>query len=259
MCACGSSAPESTAAASVYADAPRVTGRATDGALAVPFSLDASGAGTDRIGAIVLAGGAGTARIDGRAMQAAALGRIPFAGDDVFQVLAVDDARWAVVWIYCSAGTIRGAYVESTDSPGPATSEGVAGSCNAGTTPADVHVTFPSFNLAAPALSGQRFVVSGAGVTYDGASPGAITLGGAALTLYPFGVVDCTRGCGPVGWYELHSLIWDASTKSASFGILYLYEDAAFPVELAYTVTLPGLTRFGDAIAFPGTTWQRAL
>jgi hypothetical protein len=242
----------------VYADAPHVVGAATDGALDLPFSLAAHGHGTSRIGSVALSAGVGSVEIDGREVPAAVIGRVPYAGQEVYQVLGVDAARWAVAWIYCAGGALSGVYLESTDAPGGVGSEPLSGACGAEATPTTVRVAFPAFDVTPPALPGRRFAVSGAGLEYDGTRPGAITIGGSTLAMYPFGIVDCTHGCADIGWYELHSLIWDSAARRASFGVLYLYVDPAFPLELAYTLTLPSLTRFGDALAFPGATWAQA-
>lgn len=243
------------AAAGEQASGARIVGAPTAGSLPLAFTLDVSGSGSASLGGIALARGAGAIAMQGRAMDAAVVARVDFAGSEVYQVIAVSKERWALVWLYCKGGALQSIYSESTDGAG-ISNELASGSCIERRGASVVDIRFPGFDMPAPRLP-PGFSIRGEEVAYDGKGAGTIRLQGKSVALYPFSVVDCTRDCGDYKWYELHSLLWDAESQRASFGILYLYEERAWPIELAYTLTLPTLGRYGDTLAFTGASWSR--
>jgi hypothetical protein len=235
-----------------------ISAGATDGELSLPFSVDVEATGTSRLGTVKLDASAGDVVVDGVRASAAVVGRADFFDEEVYQVLAVSPDRWDVLWIYCSQGAVRGAYVESTATPGPVAAEPMTGgTCAEHPDAATVHARFPAFGLSAPAFpASSRLALAGSGLSYDGQGSGKIVVDGRTLELYPFGLVDCTKGCGDRGWYEVHALMWDAGESTASFGVLYLDEDADRSIDLAYTISLPRLYRDADEISFPHATWS---
>ena len=235
-----------------------ISAGATDAELSLPFSVDVDATGTSRVGAVKLDASAGDVVVDGIRTSAAVVGRTDFFDEEVYEVLAVSADRWDVLWIYCRQGAVRGAYVESTATPGAVAAEPmIGGTCAEHPDAASVHARFPAFGIAPPALpSSSRLTLAGSGLSYDGHGPGKITAFGRTLELYPFGLVDCTKGCGDRGWYEVHALMWDAAGSTASFGVLYLDEDADRSIDLAYTISLPRLYRDADEIYFPHATWS---
>jgi hypothetical protein len=254
--ACGGSTRDAGAPAAIAI-------AATEGDLALPFSLDLDAAGDDggRVAKVTLGAGRGEAVIDGVARSAAVVGRTSYFDEEVYEVLAVSPDRLDVLWIYCLQGDVRGGYVESTSSPGPVAPQEIAGTCAEHPDPATVHVTFPALSLAAaPDLPpSSHLELNGPQLSYSGGTPGSATVDGAALELYPFGVVDCSKRCGDASWYEIHALLWDRAARAASFGVFYLHEDGDRSISLAYTVTLPSLTRVSrtdDEVDFPRTTWS---
>jgi hypothetical protein len=236
--------------------APRVSAPSTEGTLSLPFSVDLDVAGSARVGRVALTGGSGTASVDGHTVAAAVVGRVDFFDQEVYEVLAVSPDRWDVIWVYCREGAARGGYIESTATPGPVASEAIAGTCEEHPDSAQIRVVFPAFAFAPPELPASPVSVEGPGMSWDGRGAGSIVLAGRTLALYPFGAVDCSQRCGDSAWQELHALIWDAEEEAASFAVVYLNEDPTRSVDVAYTVTLPRLTRDAGDVSFPGTTWS---
>jgi hypothetical protein len=80
-------------------------------------------------------------------------------------------------------------------------------------------------------------------------------IGGVPWTVSPFALVDCSTGCGTPGWYELHSIYWNAAGTSTCFGIFYLVEGSPSSVALDYSICLPGLDDPTDGGAVFRANW----
>ena len=70
-----------------------------------------------------------------------------------------------------------------------------------------------------------------------------------------FAGVDCSGGCGETGsWYELHSLIWEATTPRLGFGVWYFRLDGPnAPVYVSHGILLPDVVPIADT--FPNASW----
>lgn len=222
------------------ADPARVLVGPTDGNLALSFSLDASGAGTSRVGEISLVSGAGTVSMGGRELAAVAFEHQPWEefGYDLFQVLVVAPDRWVILWLYCAGEELTNVYSEATDGL-PLEVEPATGSCSWSSDPSEASVVLPAVDmLVSHEVEGYR--VSGAEIDLESETPGWIRLGRSEMTVLVFQDVDCSTGCGEPGWYELHAVLSDSARGRACFAILYLSLGEA-SVLVTYALTLPDL------------------
>jgi hypothetical protein len=214
----------------------------TDGSLDLPFSMSASGEGTDRIGVVDLPGGVGTIEILGRTLPALVHQQQPWPKFDytLYQTIAVAEDAWYVLWLYCTeADALAWIYLEGTD--GTALDvEPATGSCSGVSTPSTIDVTLPAIDLAIESLV-EGFTASGPALTIASGAPGSIVLGAGTMQVHAFGVVDCTTVCGPTPWYELHAILWDEAAQRACFAIFYLYPEQPDTITLTYSLTLPDL------------------
>lgn len=211
---------------------------ATSRELTLDYEVRLQGVGSDDIGAIDVVGPRGTIAIDGRTVPVVAYERQGFEGYTLYQMLAVENDRITVVWAYCEYDDLAAFYFESTDGTRMQT-EWAEGTCyeTPGTTTA--RVDLPALDMPIPRLL-DDYTISGPQIALDGDEPGRIVLSGTSQILYPFEEVDCTDDCGPNGWREIHTLIWEPTSSALSFGILYLYDDQPH-VGLQYALQLPTL------------------
>lgn len=214
---------------------------ATTGALNVDFTVDVDGAGTSRLGAVKLQGGAGTVAFDGKTLPAFAHERQawPDQGYTLYQTIAAHETALYVLWLYCTAeDKLVYAYFEGTD--GTAMSyEDATGSCLGSTTPSVVTAALPP--LALGVALAQGFAATAPRLVVRDGQPGEFGYDTTSTVLLPFEVVDCTA-CGQVGWYELHSILRDDATHQASFAIFYFWPSKPSDIHVTYSLTLPSLT-----------------
>jgi len=227
-------APDAAAATHVIVDE-------TAGSLELPFTFDAEGSGTDRVGAIEVSGGLAAIEVDGEAWIGVAYEHQDWSafGYDTFQVLLVAPDHWVVLWIYCQGSELTDLYFEVSDGS-PLAYEPASGACTLVDEPDTVDVALPAVDMHVDQLvAGYR--VLGDDLQIDGPAPGALRLGPTEMHVLAFRDVDCSAECGAPGWYELHAVLWDPVGSRACFGIFYLFLDDQ-PVLLTYSLTLPDLT-----------------
>lgn len=212
---------------------------ATDGEIALPFTISVTGAGTDRVGAVSIAGAVGTMELGGAVLPVAIYEQQPFFDYTLYQALAVAPDNWWLLWLYCQNGELTYVYSEATHGP-PIDYEVASGRCVESPMPSTAHITFPAVEMPLPPLF-PGYAIDGPSIQYDGTAPGTVTLGPTSLAFLPFGEVDCTRVCGTPGWLELHAVLWDQAAMRACSAILYLFEPGQ-PLLLTYSLTLPDLT-----------------
>lgn len=209
---------------------------ASQGSFATTFTANIAGQGSnpDNVGSFQINGNVGTITVNYATMPVLAYEEQLFT-DTLIQALGVTANAWYVFWFYCNNGSLATLYYESTAGEAM-TDENVAGSCAISSATSTNEVDYPESTLPAPALVGG-YKIQGSNIFYDGTHPGTITIAGSTSALYPFNAVICTD-CGNGGWYELHSLLVDAT--QTTFAILYLQTEGS--VQLDYGITLPTFT-----------------
>ncbi|MES2639992.1 MAG: hypothetical protein V4850_10935 [Myxococcota bacterium] len=218
---------------------------ATDGVLTLPFSVDASGGGPDRLDDVALLDASGTLVLSGVSHLAVAYQDHDWSasGYHLYDLisLAEDGSNLAVTYLYCQDGALPYAYTESFLHP--MGWESTTGTCAGSAQEGQVNVSLPALR-AAPAPFDPGVRIEGDDVSYDGEA-GRIVLAGVERDLRPFNVVDCTD-CPGGPWYEVHSLL--DGPADACFAILYLYPDDPSFVQVEYGICLPTLERLSTSI-----------
>lgn len=225
---------------------------ATHGSIEVSYTLQASGQGSDKIGAVAITDGAGTIEIDGKVRQA--FTHEQQAWDiynlTLYQTIAVDETSWFVLWLYCNdQNQLENIYYEGSDGT-PMQYEAASGSCVGTKTASSIAVELPATNLDVDLVHG--FVASAPGLSVVDSQPGTLTIGGKVNTLLPFEVVDCLD-CETNGWYELHSIAADRTTGVATFLIFYFYPNQPTSIYATYAMSLPTLVDPIGSITLTGT------
>lgn len=224
---------------------PGVLAPATEGSLTLPFTVDAAGAGPDRLDDVALLDASGSLVLSGVSHLAVAYQEHDWveSGYRLFDLvsLAEDGSNLAVTYLYCQDGALPYAYTESFLHP--MDWETTTGSCAGSSRATEVDVSLPPLRAGPPPFDpGVR--ISGDDVSYDG-EQGRVVLAGVERTLQPFNVVDCTD-CPGGPWYELHSLL--DGPDDACFAIVYLYpEDPSF-LQVEYGLCLPTLERLSASL-----------
>lgn len=243
---------------------------ATNATWTVTEDVSFAGQGASDIGAIAITHGLGTLDFDGESARAfffnatgvpvgtADGGTVDggaFAADRDYEIIAVQPTRLIVVFITCTNDSLDYVYYETTDGIASPKELAASGTCTVLEDRTTEAVTLPAVDMPPPMLL-AGYSISGTDISYDGVSAGSAQLAGDSWQLYPFHLVDCSA-CANPGWYELHSLFWNAAKQSACLGILYLEENAPAKVLLAYTVCLPGLTNplVGNQLDY-SATWS---
>jgi hypothetical protein len=223
-------------------EAETITLPPTSGTLDLPFTIALSGSGTGTVGQISIVDGAGVVSVHGRSIDAVVYERQPWPefGYTLYQMLAVDDDAWYVLWAYCDGQTLEHFYYEGTDGTALDT-EPATGTC-AGTDQAStVSVNLPAVDMPTPETD-LGFTFLGAELELDGVNAGRVHIAGRDMVLLPFESVDCTSVCGAGSWHELHALLWDREAGRACFGIFYMTVGMDDRVALTYSLTLPDLS-----------------
>lgn len=234
-------------------EAETITLPPTSGTLDLDFSISLSGAGTNTVGQISMVDGAGTVRVHGREVDAVVYERQPWPefGYTLYQILAVADDAWYVLWAYCSGQTLEHFYFEGTDGTSLDT-EPATGTCAGTDVPSTTQVDLPAVDMPLPETD-LGFTFLGADLDLDGVNPGTVHIAGRDMVLLPFESVDCTGVCGAGSWYELHAILWDRDAGRACFGIFYMTIGTDDRVALTYSLTLPDLTDPAGYTTFAAT------
>jgi hypothetical protein len=224
---------------------------ATARSFMAPASVQISGQGSDEIGKVQITSSVGTIDFQGASLSALTYEVQSLAGETLYQTLAVGSDSLAVFWIYCQAGEINYLYREDTSGVAVTYEEGT-GTCSDDGKAVTVMISLPAFVLNPPPGLVPDVVMQGAGIAYDGGAPGFAELAGSRWTFFPFNTVDCAT-CGTPGWFEVHSLLWDASASQAGFGIFYMIDGDADSVQLSYSLILPTLASLDTTLP---ATWS---
>ncbi|HEY1550827.1 MAG TPA: hypothetical protein VGG28_23520 [Kofleriaceae bacterium] len=212
---------------------------ASHGTIANDFTATIDGSGTPpELGPVSIDADTGAITIDGESGDTALYNTELFSGYQIFGSVVISPDRWAIAYPYCMGDSLVDVYTELVGSGGfvlmPAT-----GSCTESMSPADTVVDLPAFTIPMPAASGDA-TVSGSEIELDHGS-GQIAIDGAMQPAVVFNTVDCSTTCGSPGWYELHTLVWDAASEAATFVIVYLEIGTPGSVQLSYGLRLPTL------------------
>jgi hypothetical protein len=211
------------------------------GSIDVPFTANLTGNGASAIGAVSIDSDVGTIGLDGASLASFVYMTVPFDPYTLYQGFAVGGSRWDVYWLYCMNGALVDIYDEGIDGPALFV-ETATGACSGAQTTTTAQVALPTATIAAPTPVAIPYSVHGDAIRVEANGTGSLTLGGTALPLVVFGTVDCESGCGSPGWYELHSVVWDAAHARAIFVIVYLERSSTSSVELTYARALPDLS-----------------
>lgn len=229
-------------------------------------SLQGSGSGD--LGAISLAHGVGSITFQGSPVDAFYFvgSAVPLGADGGadssltqerdLELVAVQGDRVILTWVTCYDSELAYVYYETTDGIASQKSQPASGTCNVVDQSHTEPVVLPALSMAAPAVV-TGFTITGPQLSFDSTSAGQATFGGTTWAMYPFHTIDCSA-CASPGWYELHSLFWDAAKRSACLGILYLEVSSMTEVELAYLVCLPDVTSpIANDQLFYGSSWTK--
>jgi hypothetical protein len=214
-----------------------ITVAASSGTVTDAVWLNMSGSAAAPLGAIAFTKDVGTFGIDGATPAAFVYATVPFPPYTLYDGFAVGSASWDAFYLYCETGLAE-VYDEGI-SGAALFDRSATGICTALPISTAAHVSLPAFSIPAPTpVAG--FTVSGSAITVDGSGTGTIVIDRQTMPLIVFGTVDCTA-CGSPGWYELHTVIWDAVRARVVFVIIYLTVGMTTSVQLAYARSLPDL------------------
>jgi hypothetical protein len=228
----------------------------TDGKKQVGFDVAISTSSANGLSASITNGVGTLTPPGGTALSAFVYERIPWpqSGFTLYEILAVGPADWHVGWFYCTDAGLSYLDYEATDSP-QLQSFIVTGTCNETASVTQETVSLPASTLKLNGLV-QGFTVSGPSLSLSGSDLGSMTINGAKWTVFPFALVDCSLGCGNPGWYELHSVYWNAADVRTCFGIYYLFIGYPNLVQIDHSICLPDLgDPTGGRINFQ-STWS---
>jgi hypothetical protein len=215
---------------------------ASQATIPIPFTVTSNGTGSAPFGRVAMTSDVGTVELDGVPVPSFVYMTVPFGEYVLYQGFAVGPDRWDVFWLYCRDIDLAYIYDEGI-SGRPLFVRPATGRCNDAGAPATAPVSLPPLALPAPVPFGG-YAVTGTDITVGKDGNGTLNLNGRRLPLVVFGDVDCS-GCGGMGWYELHSILWDEMNRRVIFVIIYLISGQSASVQLTYARSLPDL---GDPI-----------
>ncbi len=216
---------------------------ASAGTVTDAFALTASGTAGAPYGAISLSTDVGTLDVGGGAAAAFVYASVAEGGYTLYDGFAVSPTSWDAFYLYCSTGAVADLYDERIGGHGMVYAAVTGGACSSTAAHTVAQVVLPAFSIAAPPpIAG--YTVHGNAIEIAADGTGTLAIGASRLPLVVFDDVDCTA-CGGSGWFELHSIVWDAAAQRVVFVIVYLITGAASSVELAYARSLPDL---GDPV-----------
>lgn len=217
---------------------------ASSGGVPNTFTLAASGTAGAPYGPVSFSADVGTIDVGGGGAAAAFVyATVAEGAYTLYDGFAVSPTSWDAFYLYCNGSTLADVYDEKVGGHGMVYTAVTGGHCTAATGQTVAQVALPAFSIPTPAPVGG-YTVSGADIQVAADGVGSMTVGASTLPLVVFDDVDCSA-CGGAGWYELHSIVWDAAQQRAVFVIVYLINSSASSVELAYARSLPDL---GDPI-----------
>ena len=239
---------------------------ATSHDVTVDFAIDATGKLTDDGGRdpvaepieVSIQANQGTVRWRGESLRAFVYQETPALQPElgVFQGVAVGPDRWLVFWLYCDEhDALYHIFYETTDGYAMAGSP-AEGTCKRTREPRSLHVELPASTPLIAYASDTQVFADSATLHLAGTEPGSLTLLDHTVSVYPFGFVDCSA-CGAYGgWFELHSLLWDAEERSLSFDIFYLFPGHDDIVTASYGLSLPSLRSPTGHNITVGASWR---
>jgi hypothetical protein len=176
----------------------------------------------------------------------------------LYQTLAVDPTYWELGWFYCdNSNSLSYFEYEATDDDGGIHSTAPTGTCSETATSITEHPQLSASVLNLEQVV-QGFTVTGTSLALSSAGAGTMTLNGASWKVFPFSLVDCSTACGTPGWYELHSIYWNAGNTQTCFGIFYLVANTPSRVQLEYSICLPDLSDpTGGGVVFDSSWTKR--
>jgi len=230
--------PDGAVDAGVASMPPTLVIGASSGTVTDAFALTASGTAGTPYGAISFSSDVGTIDVGNGPAAAFVYATVAMGGYTLYDGFAVSPTSWDAFYLYCNNSNLADVYDERVSGHGMVYAAVTGGGCSATAAQTAAHVALPGFSISAPAPVGGS-TVSGSAIDIANGS-GTVVVGSTRMPLVVFDTVDCSA-CGGDGWYELHSIIWDAAQHRAIFVIIYLINGTATSVELAYARSLPDL------------------
>jgi hypothetical protein len=226
---------------------------ASTGTVTDAFRLTASGIASAPYGHISFSADVGTLDVGGGAAAAFVYATVDEGGYTLYDGLAVTPTSWDAFYLYCNASGLADVYDEQIGGHGMVYEPVTGGSCISTATQTAASVQLPAFSIATPAPIGG-YTVSGNAIAIAADGTGTLSIDATKMPLVVFDDVDCSA-CGGAGWFELHSIVWDAARQQVVFVIVYLINGMATSVELAYARSLPDL---GDPLGTVvlGAAWS---
>jgi hypothetical protein len=245
-----------------FAAAPTLQTQRSTETLRHSVLIDASAAGTKTIGKLALHQGVGSVQLRGKALTLLLYQQSPpwpGTGQIDYQGIAVNKSEWYIFFVRCGAGKVTWIYYEDANGVGGLQDEEAGADANqclasselAGS--ADPSVKIPKISIRAPAPTSE-WSISGPTLSYTAGVGGNFTASnGMGYRVYPFKTVDCSA-CESPGWYEIHSLFYNASEEQLCFGIIYLHPNNG-KINIAYSLCLPDLKSPLDEDEVSSTTF----
>jgi hypothetical protein len=212
---------------------------ASSGTVTDAFALSASGTARSPYGSVSFTSDVGTIDLGNGAAAGFVYATVAEGGYTLYDGFAVSPTSWDAFYLYCNNGALADVYDERVAGHGMVYAPVTGGACSSTAVQTAAHVSLPAFSIAAPTPVGG-YTVTGPSVDIAGDGTGTLVVGSARLPLVVFDDVDCSA-CGGAGWFELHTIVWDAAHQRAVFLIVYLINGTASSVEIAYARSLPDL------------------
>lgn len=212
-----------------------------------PFSVTIHGTVHDTtIVSLDFADGAGAVTTSEGPKPSLLYDQYDFAGYRGYTAIVPDADRWHILYPYCVGESLHTVWHFDTTSHRfrelPA-----SGTCIGNDVPSVARgISLPASTLRLPVLCGLEIEAVGIDPTAQGARTGetiSLRRDQAGTTMrrdstgalsesqfIPFAGVNCSS-CGSPGWYEVHSILWSALSRSATYAVLYLFtgEGKTFP------------------------------
>ncbi|CAK9249662.1 unnamed protein product [Sphagnum jensenii] len=211
--------------------------------------MDISGTGTQLFGKIEITAGSGILEFNHRPFEVLVYhnsGAWTGTQNVDYQAITTDGVDWYALFLQCHGdGTLADIWYENFNGTGNWTYEKISASYCKASSLKPSPITFPALAVNSPPPT-ENWSLSGPVLNYTpGVGGSYIAENAERFELFPIRTVDCTK-CGTPGWYELHSLFYDAATANACFGIIYMTPSTG-AVGIGYSICLPTLDQSLDA------------
>lgn len=198
------------------------------------FRVGSEGRGTRRIGPVSIADNTGSVEVDGKVLEGFVYEVQDWKeyGYVLYDVLAVDNAGYYVLYLYCRDGKLTDVYWESFWDD--LEYEKAVGTCSRVVEATESEVRFDPVKVPGGLVEGYTIDSNRLSLAEDGT--GSVQLLGRRYDIHAFSFVGCAEcNSGSLrGWDELHVML-DTEDEDC-FAILYLFGDgkSGDKVQLGY-------------------------